>query len=118
MWRNLLRGKVIVVAVQTRAELLAGFHMSSWGSERLHNARSKLEASATIPVDDAVIEALVQLTVSARREGHGIQDKEHTGDRWIAATAIATSLPLLSGDGIFLGAPGLALLGGVEATNG
>jgi len=34
------------------------------------------------------------------------------GDAWVAATAIAYDLPLLAGDGIFRGAPGLRLLDG------
>lgn len=42
--------------------------------------------------------------------GHALHAKDHTGDRWIAATAIRWGLPLLSGDGIYRRAPGLNLL--------
>jgi hypothetical protein len=41
--------------------------------------------------------------------------KEHTGDRWIAATAIRWEIPLLAGDGIYRHAPGLRLLDDEEA---
>jgi len=36
--------------------------------------------------------------------------KIHTADRWVAACAVAKGLPLLSGDGIYQGAPGVSLL--------
>ena len=83
--------------------------MSNWGEDRRHAARFQLEQTATIGVTERVIQAYATLTAECRRRGHGLQDKLHAGDRWIAATAVAWELPLLSGDRIFRGAPGVQL---------
>jgi predicted nucleic acid-binding protein len=45
-----------------------------------------------------------------RRAGHALANKQHMGDAWIAATALAYGLPLLSGDRIYAGVEGLHLL--------
>lgn len=80
------------------------------GGQRLRQTREQLDRTATLPVDGAVVEAFAQLTADCRRLGHALHDKQHTADRWVAATAIAHDLPLLSGDGIFSRAPGLRLV--------
>jgi predicted nucleic acid-binding protein len=41
--------------------------------------------------------------------GHALGQREHTADRWIAATAIRLGIPLVSNDRIFHGAPGVNL---------
>ena len=41
-----------------------------------------------------------------QRVSRALNQKEHTADRWIAATAIRVGIPLISNDGIFRGAPG------------
>ncbi|MHB1613831.1 MAG: PIN domain-containing protein [Actinomycetes bacterium] len=110
-WRTLLTGVGVAISAQTRAEVLAGMLIANWGEVRRDAARSQLNRTATVPVDERVIEAFAQLTAECRHLGHALQDKAHTGDRWIAATAIAWDLPLLSGDGVFVGAPGLWLHG-------
>lgn len=47
------------------------------------------------------MEAFAKLTAECKRMGHALHDKVHTGDRWIAACAIAKDIELLAGDGIF-----------------
>ena len=64
----------------------------------------------TMPVTDEVVAAYVELQVECVRIGHALGQKQHTGDRWVAATAIALDRPLVSLDGIYANAPGLALL--------
>lgn len=39
-----------------------------------------------------------------------LHDEVHPVDRWVAASAVSEGLPLLSGDGIYRGAPGHSLL--------
>jgi len=72
--------------------------------------RAQLDATATVPVTREVVEAYADLTANLRHSGHALHQKDHTGDRWIAATALAIGAALLSGDGIYQGAPGLVLL--------
>jgi predicted nucleic acid-binding protein len=57
-----------------------------------------------------VIDAFATLTAGCRGNGHALAQKVHTGDRWVAASATAHGLPLLSGDRIYRGVPGLALV--------
>lgn len=104
-WRAALTGVEVAIAVQTRAETLVG--VAAWGQERQRQARAQLDATATVPVDEAVVESYAALSVTCKQAGHALQAKQHTGDRWIAATAVAHGLPLLSGDGIFDGVPTL-----------
>lgn len=60
--------------------------------------------------DDEVIEAYADLSAACQAAGHPLQDKPHTGDRWIAACAIAKRFALLSGDGIFADVPNLSIV--------
>lgn len=44
------------------------------------------------------------------RSGHGLGQKVHESDRWIAATAIRLDQELVSDDAVFPDAPGLTVL--------
>jgi predicted nucleic acid-binding protein len=109
-WSEILAGKRVFVSFQTRAEVMAGLRASHWGTRRLDEAQAKLDSAHTVGVDEQVIDAFATLTAECRSAGHGLHDKIHTGDRWVAAAAIAKGLPLLAGDRIYRGAPGLMLL--------
>lgn len=109
-WRKALVGATVAIATQTRAEVLAGILQSDWGEPRREAARHQLDRTATIPVDESVILQYATITVACRNAGHALHDRNHTADRWIAATAAAWELPLLSGDRVFDGTPGLPLL--------
>lgn len=109
-WRQLLTGRRVLISFQTRSEVLAGALARNWGTQRILDLREILDQTPTIGVDDAVIDAYALLTAECRRAGHGLQDKSHTGDRWVAACAISKDVPLLAGDDIYRNAPGLTLL--------
>lgn len=108
-WRSALRGHRVVICFQTRAEVLVGARYARWGEPRLAALRQKLDSTPTIPLDDEVLESYVALTADARTGGKAIWEKIHTADRWVAAAAIAKSLPLLGRDGIYVDAPALTL---------
>ena len=105
-------GLQVVIAFQARAEVLAGAMVGSWGERKLADTRAKLDSAPTISIDSGVVDAYASLTAACRRVGQALHDKIHTGDRWIAACAISKEVPLLSLDGMYAGAPDLALLGG------
>jgi predicted nucleic acid-binding protein len=109
-WRELLVGRRVLISFQTRAEALAGAHMNQWGERRVVALLEILDRTPTIRADDEVVSAYATLVAECRRQGHALQDKQHTGDRWIAASAIAKGVALLAGDGIYQNAPGLNLL--------
>ena len=50
------------------------------------------------------------LWATCRVAGHPLHDKAHAGDLWIAASAVAYGLPLVTDDGIFAGVPGLQVI--------
>lgn len=109
-WRTALQGKRVVISFQTRAEVLTGVRASNWGLRRVSEAVAKLDTAQTIPADSDVVDAFATLGAECKRVGHALHDKIHTGDRWVAASAIAKGLPLLARDSIYAGAPGLQLL--------
>jgi predicted nucleic acid-binding protein len=57
-----------------------------------------------------VCDRYAHLTARCKAAGHGLGDKAHTGDRWIAASAITLGRPLLTLDGVFRNVPDLDLL--------
>lgn len=110
-WRELLTGRRVLISFQTRSELLGGALANQWGPRRLSDLREILDQTPTIRADNEVVDAHAQLLAECRRAGHALHAKEHTGDRWIAACAIAKDADLLAGDGIYQGAPNVTLLG-------
>jgi len=110
LWRHLLTSRLVVIATQTRAEVLTRLMRHVMSPARERSIRAVLTATATAEVDEPVVQAYARLTAGARDHGHGIGGHSHTGDRWIAATAIALDAPLLAVDGIYRNAPGLTLL--------
>jgi predicted nucleic acid-binding protein len=113
LWRKAMVGREVVIALQTRAEVLYGMRLSTWSATRKGRVLAQLDATPTIPIDEDVIEAWVQLRADCRalRPPHPLHDsKQHGGDQWIAATAMSLGAPLLTSDGGFKAAPGLTLL--------
>lgn len=108
--KDVLVGRSVAIAVQTRAELLIWPQLRGWAADRAGRLRDQLDNTPTVPVDDLVIEAFVRITVDCRRSGHALGQQAHVADRWVAATSTAISRPLLATDGIYLDAPGLELL--------
>jgi len=90
--------------------VLAGLLASNWGESRRSRLISQLDRTATIPVDERVVQAYARLRSACQAVGHALWDKPHRCDIWIAATAIALDAPLLAGDRIYQGALDLRLL--------
>jgi predicted nucleic acid-binding protein len=108
-WREYLTGRRVLISFQTRAEVLAGARSAQWGQRRMAETIEILDRTPTIRPDNEVIDAYAELGAECRRLGHGLQAREHTGDRWVAACAIAKRLDLLEGDAIYQGAPNLVV---------
>lgn len=56
-WTSLLTGVRVLIAFQTRAEVITGFTIGSWSQRRASAARARLDSMPTIPADHEVIEA-------------------------------------------------------------
>ena len=104
-----LSGKTIVIAAQTRAELLTYPAMRQMAAQREAELIAKIDATPTIPFGPSVEAAWVKLTAACKAGNHQLGFKEHIADRWIAATAIAYDLPLYSEDTGYGDAPLLTL---------
>jgi predicted nucleic acid-binding protein len=48
-----------------------------------------------------LVTVYAMLRVACERAGHALAQREHTADRWIAATAVRLGVPLVSDDRIF-----------------
>ena len=57
-----------------------------------------------------LVEAYASLRTWCVRTGHGLGQKEHEADRWVAATAIWLQVPLVAHDRIFANVKDLELL--------
>jgi hypothetical protein len=68
---------------------------------------------ATVLVDTNVFTARLRerspLAMSYAKIGHGLHQRGHNADLWIAATAIRWRIPLVAHDAVFDGCPGLEL---------
>lgn len=110
-FKALLHGHRLVLAAQTVAEVRAGALQRNWGQRRVSDMEAKLRRLGLLPVDDEVCRCWAELKAECARTGHALGQKEHDGDRWIAATARRYGLLLASNDRIFKGSPGITLLG-------
>ncbi len=63
-----------------------------------------------VPVTDALLTEVAELRFACREAGHPLADRVHANDLWVAASAIHIGAPLVTADGVFADAPGLALL--------
>lgn len=87
-WREFLTGRRVVISFQTRAEVLAGARSAQWGDRRMTETIEILDRTPTIRPDNEVVDAYAELAAECRRLGHGLQAREHTGDRWVAAGCV------------------------------
>lgn len=98
-WESSLTGCRPLISFQTRAEILSGAYLAGWGEKRLTATLARLDGTPTIHVDRDIVEAYARLLAEAKKAGHALGIlREHVGDRWIAACAIAKGLPLLTGN--------------------
>ncbi len=98
----------LAVSVVTAAELRAGV----LGATDLATRARRLVtlelvlAMLPLPIDAPVAEAWAELRVALRDAGR----KMKANDAWIAATAIALGVPVVTQDGDFDSVPGLAVV--------
>ena len=97
------------MAPQTVAEARYGALSAGWGTTRLERLSRLIARARVLPVDIDTIETVAQLRNDCREIGHGLHQRNHNADLWIAATAIRWSIPLVAHDSIFTGCPRLEL---------
>lgn len=104
-----LFGQRLLVSPQTVAEARYGALKAGWGSVRSSRLAQLIARARVLPVDNDTIEAVAELRNQCRLLGHGLHQRGHNADLWIAATAIRWRVPLVAHDAIFIGCPGVEL---------
>lgn len=98
----------VAVSVVTIAELRLGVLMASDADARQRRL-STLEVALlleAIPVDDRVGSAWAGLVARLRETG----ERMPINDSWLAATALAYDMPIVTQDADFLAVPGLSVI--------
>jgi predicted nucleic acid-binding protein len=93
-------GQRLLVTPQTLAEARYGALKANWGQVRLGRLAQLTARTRRLPVDPETIEAVAQLRNQCRLIGHGLHQRGHSADLWIAAAAIRWGVPLLAHDAV------------------
>lgn len=110
VYRRLIGEAAVVLAFQTVAELRFGALNANWGEFRRRKLDRELAGFEPARPDDIATTVYAQLKHTCRRGGHALWEKQHDGDRWIAALAVRLGIPLVSHDEIFRNVPGLTVV--------
>jgi tRNA(fMet)-specific endonuclease VapC len=109
-YRPVLEGRPAVISFVTVAELGYGARLAGWGPGRLRRLEYEIARAEIVWPGPNLVEAYASLRTWCVRTGHGLGQKEHEADRWVAATAIWLQISLVTHDGIFANVKDLELL--------
>lgn len=104
---QLSKDAVLLMSVVSQGELLGGIELVQNASRRstllaLYDEITSM-ATEVLPIDSTAAEAFARIYASLRLQGSSID----TNDMWIAATALANDLTVVSGDQHFQRVHGL-----------
>jgi predicted nucleic acid-binding protein len=106
----LLEGRPAIISFVTVAEVRYGAKFAGWGSKRLRRLEHELSRAEIVWPGPALVDVYATLRTWCVKYGHGLGQKDHEADRWIAATAIRLGVPLVTHDAIFANVDGLKLV--------
>ncbi|MGL5856845.1 MAG: PIN domain-containing protein [Angustibacter sp.] len=106
----LVAGRPAIISFVTMAELEFGARAAGWGVARMRRLGGEVANAEVVWPDVLLVDAYADLRSWCVRNGHGLGQKEHEADRWVAATALNLGLPLVAHDRIFAGIDGLNLI--------
>ena len=110
LYEPLIEGRATLISFVTVAELRFGAKLASWGPERLQSLERQLARAETIWPGPDLTDTYAALRAWCVRNGHGLGQKDHEADRWVAATALRLRIPLVAHDAIFANVKDLRLL--------
>lgn len=108
-YRRLIAERRIIVSFVTVTELRYGAIKAGWGELRGRGLERDLASFVIVQPDDEQMQVCARLRARCDRSGHGLGQKVHEADRWIASLAILLDIDLVSRDAIFRGVPGLTV---------
>jgi predicted nucleic acid-binding protein len=104
-----ITGRPAFISFQTAVELRYGAIRRGWGTARMLRLEAKIAHVEVVHTGPELVLVCAQLRANCEAIGHALAQREHTADRWIAATALRLGVPLVSNDTIFRRVPGLTL---------
>jgi tRNA(fMet)-specific endonuclease VapC len=87
-YRPVLEGRPAVISFITAAELGYGARLAGWGPDRLRRLEYEIARAEIVWPGPSLAGAYAALRTWCVRTGHGLGQKDHEADRWVAATAI------------------------------
>ncbi|MDQ6797444.1 MAG: PIN domain-containing protein [Actinomycetota bacterium] len=108
-YRAVIGGRSVVVSFVTVTEMRFGAIKAGWGEIRRRHLERVLVRLVVVQPDDDLMLTCAALRATCSAVGHALGQKVHDADRWIAATAIALGVDLISGDAVFEHVPGLVV---------
>lgn len=110
-FRSAVEHHVPLLSFVTVGELLRGALQRGWGESKRTQLQVRIDAMTVVPYDEVVVSAYAEVTAWAVANGHPLGQAVHSNDAWIAATAIAHGVPLVTGNRRhFVGCPRLTVL--------
>lgn len=109
-YQPLVEGRAVALSFVTVAELHFGALHAGWGANRRTRLAYELGRTGIVWPGPQLVEVYAELRVWCASAGHGLSQKEHEADRWVAAAALYLKVPLVAHDAIFRGVDGLELL--------
>lgn len=109
-YRSSLIGRPAIISFITVAELRYGAMLAGWGTKRLQRLEHEIGRAEIVWPGPELVEKYAELRAWCVRNGHGLQQKDHEADRWVAATAMRLGVPLVAHDAIFTGVADLELI--------
>ena len=109
-YRPLLEGRPAVLSFVTVAELRFGARLAGWGDSRRRRLDQELNRVEIAWPGPHLTDTYADLRAWCVQTGHGLGQKAHEADRWVAATAIHLGIPLIAHDTIFANVKALELL--------
>lgn len=91
-------GRVPLLSFVTVGELLRGAEQGGWGSVRRRRLEQAIGAMTVVPYDEVIVRTYAEITADAVRRGHPLGQQVHSNDAWIAATAVAHGVALVTGN--------------------
>lgn len=101
--REIIGRRSRVVSFVTVTELRFGALRAGWGEFRMRRLERSLADLDVIQTSEALITRCADLRSALSHMGHGLAQKVHEADRWVAATALSLGLDLVAGDSIYAG---------------
>jgi predicted nucleic acid-binding protein len=106
----LTNGRPAVVSFVTVAELGFGARPAGWGSGASSADAGASDRSRGDVAGCRADRVYADLRAWCVHHGHGLGQKEHEADRWVAATALHLGVPLVAHDRVFVGVDDLELI--------